>query len=263
MDYLHAIVLGIVEGITEFLPISSTGHMIITSSFLGIHDNDFIKAFEVIIQFGAILSVLVLYWRRFLPTWNFYRKLFIAFLPTAIIGFLVKDFVDQMLESVTIVAWSLIIGGIILIWTDKAFEKLMHTGKKVDELTTLDSIKLGIFQSIAMIPGVSRSAATIVGGLLMGMNRKEAAEFSFFLAVPTMAAATLYKVYKIHDTIQANQIQFLFVGCVVAFIVAMFAIKFFIGVVSKYGFKVFGYYRIALGVLLLVLIYSNVNLQIL
>lgn len=262
MDYLHAIILGVVEGLTEFLPVSSTGHMIITSSILGIHDNDFIKAFEVIIQFGAILSVLVLYWKRFLPTWNFYKKLFIAFLPTAIIGFIVKDFVDQMLESVTVVAWSLIIGGFILIWTDKVFAKLMHTGKKVDELTSLDSVKLGLFQSIAMIPGVSRSAATIVGGLLMGMNRKEAAEFSFFLAVPTMAAATLYKLIKIHDQIHLEQINFLILGCVVAFIVAMFAIKFFIGVVSKYGFKAFGYYRIALGALILILIYSGIDLHI-
>lgn len=262
MDYLHAIILGIVEGLTEFLPVSSTGHMIITSSILGIHDNDFIKAFEVIIQFGAILSVLVLYWKRFLPTWNFYKKLFIAFLPTAIIGFIVKDFVDQMLESVTVVAWSLIIGGFVLIWTDRAFAKLMHTGKKVDELTTVDSIKLGLFQSIAMIPGVSRSAATIIGGLLMGMNRKEAAEFSFFLAVPTMAAATLYKLIKIHDKIQLEQINFLILGCAVAFIVAMFAIKFFIGVVSKYGFKAFGYYRIALGALILILVYSGIDLHI-
>lgn len=262
MDYLHAIILGFVEGLTEFLPISSTGHMIITSSILGIHDNEFIKAFEVIIQFGAILSVLVLYWKRFLPTWNFYKKLFIAFLPTAIIGFIVKDFVDQMLESVTVVAWSLIVGGFVLIWTDKVFAKLMHSGKKVDELTSIDSVKLGLFQSIAMIPGVSRSAATIVGGLLMGMNRKEAAEFSFFLAVPTMAAATLYKLIKIHDKIQLEQINFLILGCVVAFIVAMFAIKFFIGVVSRYGFKAFGYYRIALGALILILIYSGVDLHI-
>lgn len=262
MDYLHAIILGIVEGLTEFLPISSTGHMIITSSILGIHDNEFIKAFEVIIQFGAILSVLVLYWKRFLPTWNFYKKLFIAFLPTAIIGFIVKDFVDQMLESVTVVAWSLIVGGFVLIWTDKVFAKLMHSGKKVDELTSIDSVKLGLFQSIAMIPGVSRSAATIVGGLLMGMNRKEAAEFSFFLAVPTMAAATLYKLIKIHDKIHLEQINFLILGCVVAFIVAMFAIKFFIGIVSRYGFKAFGYYRIALGALILILIYSGVDLHI-
>ncbi len=262
MDYLHAIILGFVEGLTEFLPISSTGHMIITSSILGIHDNEFIKAFEVIIQFGAILSVLVLYWKRFLPTWNFYKKLFIAFLPTAIIGFIVKDFVDQMLESVTVVAWSLIVGGFVLIWTDKVFAKLMHSGKKVDELTSIDSVKLGLFQSIAMIPGVSRSAATIVGGLLMGMNRKEAAEFSFFLAVPTMAAATLYKLIKIHDKIQLEQINFLILGCVVAFIVAMFAIKFFIGIVSRYGFKAFGYYRIALGALILILIYSGVDLHI-
>lgn len=263
MNYLHALLLGIIEGLTEFLPISSTGHMIITSAFLGIEDSQFLNAFKVIVQFGAILSVLVLYWRKFLPNWNFYSKLFLAFLPTALIGFIVKDFIDQLLNSVLVVAWSLIIGGIILIFTDKVFEKLMHAGKKVDDLSKTDFLKLGVFQSIAMIPGVSRSAATILGGLLMGMNRKEAAEFSFFLAVPTMAAASSYKLLKVYDTIKFEQVSILLVGCITAFIVAMLAIKFFIGIVSKYGFKGFGYYRIALGLTLLILIYSNVSLQLL
>lgn len=255
MSLLHAIILGIIEGVTEFLPISSTGHMIIASAMMGIEDNDFTKAFEVIIQFGAILSVLVLYWRRFLPNWGFYKKLFVAFLPTAIIGFIVKDFVDKLLGSVDVVAASLIIGGIILIWSDKIFAHLTHNGRKTSDLTYLDSVKLGLFQSIAMIPGVSRSAATIMGGMTLGMNKKEAAEFSFFLAVPTMAAATAYKLLKIYKTIEPNEIGLLAVGCFVGFIVAMLAIKLFIGVVSKYGFKFFGYYRILVGTI--ILFYTN------
>lgn len=261
MTYLHALILAIIEGLTEFLPVSSTGHMIIASSAMGIADDDFVKAFEVIIQFGAILSVLVLYFRRFLPDWSFYKKLFFAFLPTAVIGFIVKDGVDYLLGSVQVVAWSLIIGGIILIWSDRFFAHLHIEGSSVKDLTLKKSIALGIFQSIAMIPGVSRSAATIIGGLSLGMNRKEAAEFSFFLAVPTMAAATGYKVLKMYNTIQADQLGILAFGCVVAFIVAILAIKVFIGIVSRYGFKAFGIYRILLGVIILGLIYSGYNLE--
>ncbi|WP_374029998.1 undecaprenyl-diphosphate phosphatase [Bdellovibrio bacteriovorus] len=262
MSYLHAIILGIVEGITEFLPISSTGHMVIASSFMGIEDSAFTKAFEVIIQFGAILSVLVLYWKRFLPNWGFYKKLFVAFLPTGIIGFLAKDLVDQLLGSVQVVAWALIAGGIILVWSDKIFAHLTAMGRKTSDLSYADAAKLGMFQAIAMIPGVSRSGATIMGGLTLGMNKKEAAEFSFFLAVPTMAVATGYKLLKIYKTIESSQIGLLAVGCLVAFIVAMIAIKFFIGVVARYGFRGFGYYRIVLGVILLIMIYSGRNLTL-
>ncbi|WP_413612440.1 undecaprenyl-diphosphate phosphatase [Bdellovibrio sp. HCB-110] len=261
MSYLHAIILGIVEGITEFLPISSTGHMVIASSVMGIEDSTFTKAFEVIIQFGAILSVLVLYWKRFLPEWGFYKKLFVAFLPTALIGFVVKDLVDQLLGSVQIVAWALIVGGVILVWSDRVFAHLTAMGRKTSDLSYIDSVKLGLFQSIAMIPGVSRSAATIMGGLTLGMNKKEAAEFSFFLAVPTMAAASGYKLLKIYKTIEPAQVSTLLVGCFVAFIVAMLAIKFFIGIVTRYGFRGFGYYRIALGVVILIMLYSGKNLQ--
>ncbi|WII72335.1 undecaprenyl-diphosphate phosphatase [Bdellovibrio sp. 22V] len=262
MSYLHAIILGIVEGITEFLPISSTGHMVIASSFMGIEDSAFTKAFEVIIQFGAILSVLVLYWKRFLPNWGFYKKLFVAFLPTGIIGFLAKDLVDQLLGSVQVVAWALIAGGLILVWSDKIFAHLTAMGRKTSDLSYADAAKLGMFQAIAMIPGVSRSGATIMGGLTLGMNKKEAAEFSFFLAVPTMAVATGYKLLKIYKTIEPSQIGLLAVGCLVAFIVAMIAIKFFIGVVARYGFRGFGYYRIVLGVILLIMIYSGRNLTL-
>lgn len=261
MTYLHSIILGIVEGLTEFLPISSTGHMIITSSVMGIEDNSFTKAFEVIIQFGAILSVLVLYWKRFLPNWNFYKKLFVAFLPTAIIGFILKDVVENLLGNVQVVAWSLILGGLVLVWSDKAFAHLTSVGRKTSDLSYLDSVKLGLFQAIAMIPGVSRSGATIMGGLTLGLNKREAAEFSFFLAVPTMAAATLYKLLKIYKTIQPEQINVLMVGLVVSFIVAMIAIKGFIGIVTRYGFRGFGYYRIVLGVVILVMIYTGHQLQ--
>lgn len=261
MSYLHALILGIVEGITEFLPISSTGHMIIVSSMMGIEDNSFTKAFEVIIQFGAIMSVLVLYWKRFLPHWGFYKKLFVAFLPTGLIGFVLKDVVDQLMGSVQVVAWALILGGFILVWSDKIFAHLTAMGRKTSDLTYADSVKLGLFQALAMIPGVSRSGATIMGGLTLGMNKKEAAEFSFFLAVPTMAAATGYKLLKIYKTIEPSQIGVLLVGCLVAFVVAMLAIKFFIGIVTRYGFRGFGFYRIALGVVILILLYSGQNLQ--
>lgn len=262
MTYLHSILLGIIEGITEFLPISSTGHMVITSSVMGIPQNDFAKAFDVIIQFGAILSVLVLYWKRFLPDWNFYKKLFVAFLPTAIIGFALKNVVDQLLESVQIVAWSLILGGCILVWSDKIFAHLTAVGRKTRDLTYKDCVKLGLFQSIAMIPGVSRSGATIMGGLSLGLQKKEAAEFSFFLAVPTMAAATLYKLFKIYKTIQPEQIGILAMGTFVSFIVAMLAIKFFMGIVTQYGFRGFGYYRIVLGLVILGLIYTGHQLHL-
>lgn len=262
MTFLHAIILGIVEGITEFLPISSTGHMIIASSVMGIEEGSFTKAFEVIIQFGAILSVLVLYWKRFLPNWGFYKKLFVAFLPTAIVGFVVKDIVEQLLGSVQVVAWALIAGGAILIWSDKAFAHLTSVGRKTSDLSYADSVKLGLFQSIAMIPGISRSAATIMGGLTLGMSKKEAAEFSFFLAVPTMAAASGYKLLKIYKTIEPGQIGILLLGCLVSFIVAMLAIKFFIGIVTRYGFRGFGFYRIALGVVILIMLYTGHDLQL-
>ena len=262
MTFMQAILLGIIEGITEFLPISSTGHMIITSSVMGIEESSFTKAFEVIIQFGAILAVLVLYWRRFLPEWNFYRKLFVAFLPTAILGFFAKNLVDQFLGDVRIVAWALILGGVILIWSDKAFAHLTSMGRKVEDLSYSGAVKLGLFQSLALIPGVSRSGATIMGGLTLGMNKKEATEFSFFLAVPTMAAATGYKLLKIRDSIDANQAGVLLVGSLVAFLVAILAIKFFVNIVSRYGFRGFGYYRIALGVLILFILYSGHDLKV-
>lgn len=262
MTLLQAIILAVVEGLTEFLPISSTGHMVLTSYMMGIEESQFVKSFEVIIQFGAIFAVLVVYWRRFLPQWTFYKKLFAAFLPTGIIGFFVKDYVDILLGSAQVVAWSFIIGGIILILTDRYFAHLNTEGRKIDQLTYKDSLLLGVFQSIAMIPGVSRSAATIIGGLGLKMNRKEAAEFSFFLAVPTLAAATLYKTLKLYKTIEPEQIYLLLVGNIVAFCVAIVAIKSFIRFLSSHGFKYFGYYRILMGLIFLIMIYSGVELKI-
>lgn len=262
MTLLQAIILAIVEGLTEFLPISSTGHMVLTSYMMGIEENSFVKSFEVIIQSGAILAVLVVYWKRFLPNWGFYKKLVVAFLPTGIVGFLVKSYVDVLLGEAEVVAWSFIIGGFVLIWTDKFFAKYNFEGRTIEQLTYKDSIFLGLFQSIAMIPGVSRSAATIIGGLSLKMNRKEAAEFSFFLAVPTLAVATLYKGVGLLKHIESSQIHLLIVGNVVAFAVAILAIKSFIHFLSSHGFKYFGYYRILMGLVFLVMIYAGVELKV-
>lgn len=258
MTIWQAIILAIVEGITEFLPVSSTGHMIIASSVMGISHLDFTKMFTVNIQFGAILSVVVLYWKRFFQSTEFYFKLFIAFLPAAVLGFLLNDIIDSMLENVVVVAISLLVGGIILIFIDR----IANDETREREITYFDALKIGFFQCIAMIPGVSRSASTIIGGMLQGLSRKQAAEFSFFLAVPTMAAAGGYKLLKTYDTIQASDIQTLLIGNVIAFVVAMVAIKFFINFLTKYGFKVFGYYRIILGIILLALLASGYKLDI-
>ncbi|GAL85082.1 UDP pyrophosphate phosphatase [Sporocytophaga myxococcoides] len=260
MNFIEAIILAIVEGLTEFLPVSSTGHMIITSALMGINEQEFTKIFTVQIQFGAILSVVILYWKRFFTSLDFYYKLFVAFLPAAAIGFLLGDFIDSLLENVIVVAASLLLGGIFLLFVDRIFNPLK--GKSLDELSYKNSLIIGFFQCIAMIPGVSRSAATIIGGMAQNLNRKAAAEFSFFLAVPTMFAASGYKLLKDYKAIDASNLNVLIVGNVVAFIVALLAIKFFIGFVTKYGFKVFGYYRIALGLILLILLALGVDLKI-
>jgi undecaprenyl-diphosphatase len=258
MNVFHAIIIAVVEGITEFLPISSTGHMIITQKLLGLPPDDFVKLFTVSIQFGAILSVLVLYWKRFLQTVNFYFKLFIAFIPAAVLGFLLGDYIDMMLESVLVVAISLVVGGVILLFVDSWFKKPSDD----QNISYVKAFIIGCFQVIAMIPGVSRSAATIIGGLSQKLNRKNAAEFSFFLAVPTMLAATGYELLKTYKTIQPGQISTLLIGNLVAFIVAIIAIKGFISFLTKHGFRVFGYYRIAVGAVILVLLALGVDLNI-
>ena len=280
MNAFETIIIAIVEGLTEFLPVSSTGHMIIAQNLLGVESTDFVKAFTFIIQFGAILSVLVLYWKRFfqlnrtplpegtpvvkrfLHKYDFYWKLFIAFIPAAVFGLLFSDAIDAMLERVEVVAVTLILGGIFMIFCDRIFNK----GSEKTELTEKRALMVGLFQCISMIPGVSRSMATIVGGMSQRLTRKAAAEFSFFLAVPTMLAATVYKVYDLVKEggmeIITDNLSTLIIGNVVAFIVALLAIKFFIGFVTKYGFKAFGWYRILVGGLILGLILSGHNLTI-
>ena len=258
MTIFEAIVIAIVEGITEFLPISSTGHMIIAESLLGMDIDEFTKAFTVNIQFGAILSVVVLYWRRFLQSWTFYQKLFIAFLPAAVIGFLAGDLIDSLLENVLVVAITMFLGGILLLFVDKWFNK----ENPDQEVTYPKALKIGFWQCIAMIPGVSRSAATIIGGMQQKLSRTNAAEFSFFLAVPTMAAASAYKLLKDYKHINSENIGILLIGNIVAFIVAMIAIKTFITFLQKHGFKVFGWYRIVVGLVLIVLLLMGVDLKV-
>jgi len=264
MDWLQAIIIAIVEGLTEFLPVSSTGHMIIAESMLDVPPTDFVKAFTVIIQFGAILSVLVLYFKRFLQTWDFYWKLLVAFIPAAILGVLFSDKIDALLESVEVVATMLVLGGILMLFVDKLFAKTSEN----QEMTWKKALIIGLCQCVAMIPGVSRSMASIVGGMSQKLTRKNAAEFSFFLAVPTMFAASAWKMLKLISEPTSRQvltenIGILIIGNVVAFIVALLAIKFFIEFIGKYGFKAFGYYRIVVGGLLLALLWSGHNLSIL
>ena len=263
MSVLQSILLAIVEGLTEFLPVSSTGHMIITSSLMGIADDSFTKMFTVAIQLGAILSVVVLYWKRFFVSVDFYLKLLVAFIPAAIVGFLFGDYIDILLERVEVVAVTLILGGIVFLFVDKLFQDTAESGKQ--EVTYKNALSIGLFQTIAMIPGVSRSAATIIGGLAQKLNKKAAAEFSFFLAVPTMFAATAYKMLKFYlegNGLGSHEITLLAVGNVVAFVVAMVAIKSFITFFTRHGFKWFGYYRIALGVIILILFLAGVELSV-
>lgn len=232
--------------------------MILTQALLGVESTDFVKMFIVNIQFGAILSVVVLYWKRFFQSLKFYYKLLIAFIPAAIIGFLAGDYIDMMLESVLVVAVSLFIGGIVLIWIDKWLERT----SKDNEITYPKALKIGFFQCIAMIPGVSRSAATIIGGMTQKLDRKTAAEFSFFLAVPTMFAASGYKLYKGIDLLTAENLPALAIGNAVAFVVGMLAIRGFISFLTKYGFKVFGWYRIILSIVIFILLLMGADLSI-
>jgi undecaprenyl-diphosphatase len=270
VSLLQSIILAIIEGLTEFLPVSSTGHMIIASSVMGIASDPFTKMFTVAIQFGAILSVIVLYWKKFLPqkkslqlALQFYLKLLVAFIPAAIFGFLLNDYIDALLERVEVVGFALIFGGIFFLFVDSIFKE---NETRMDEAITYSrALKIGLFQTVAMVPGVSRSAATIIGGLTQKLNKRTAAEFSFFLAVPTMFAATLYKMYKFYDggqTFGSNEVVLLAVGNVVAFVVAMIAIKSFINFLTKHGFKIFGYYRIVLGAVILILYYLGAGLSI-
>jgi undecaprenyl-diphosphatase len=261
MSLLEAIILAIIEGVTEFLPISSTGHMIIGSSLMGIATHPFTKMFTVAIQLGAILSVVVLYWKRFFQSFEFYFKILVAFIPAAIAGLLLKDYIDAMLERIEVVGYMLLFGGIFFLFMDKIFR---HDRVTEDSVTYPRAFKIGMFQIIAMVPGVSRSAATIIGGLSQKLTKKTAAEFSFFLAVPTMFAATvlaMYQFFKEGGTFGAQEITALVAGNVVAFLVAMVAIKSFISYLTQHGFKIFGYYRIIIGIIILVLYYFGIELS--
>ncbi len=260
MGIAEAIILAIVEGFTEFLPVSSTGHMIIASSLLGIQHDEFTKLFEVSIQFGAILAVVVLYGKKFFQfrNWQFYAKLIVGVIPALLLGFLFSDQIDKMLESPTVVAISLLIGGVVLMFIDKMFQKPKLESD--DQISYGKAFTVGLFQTIAMIPGVSRSAASIIGGMSQRFTRNLAAEFSFFLAVPTLCAATGYKLLKAFNQTPAilqdyHNIITLSMGSAVAFIVALLAIKFFIGFLQKHGLKLFGWYRIIVGIALLIIIY--------
>ncbi len=249
MGYIEAIILAIIEGLTEFLPVSSTGHLIIASSFFGIADQDFTKLFTIVIQLGTILSVLVLYWKRFFQSIDFYKKLFVAFLPAVVLGLLLNDIIDELLESPLVVACSLVIGGFILLKVDEWFKS-----SEDDKISYMTALKIGFFQCLAMVPGVSRSGASIVGGMSQKLSRTTAAEFSFFLAVPTMFGATVKKTYDYYQDgfeLTSDQTNLLIIGNVIGFLVAILAIKSFIGYLSKHGFKVFGYYRIAFGLFIL------------
>lgn len=257
MSTIQAIILAIIEGLTEFLPISSTGHMVLMSSYLGIENDKFTKLFEVCIQLGAILAVVVLYWKKFFDfsKWQFYVKLALAVVPALIFGKLFDDLIDEHLGNPVFIATVLLVGGIILLFVDNWFKNPVITEEP--DINNVTAIKIGAYQCLAiMFPGLSRSAATIIGGMQQKLSRSLAAEFSFFLAVPTMTAATGYKLLKFisdEGSITGDQIKLLAIGNVVAFIVAVLAIKFFITILNKYGFKYFGIYRIIVGIIILAL----------
>lgn len=260
MTEVQSIIIGIVEGITEFIPISSTGHMIIAEKLLKINDDAFNTVFTVAIQLGAILSVVVLYWKKFFDfsRWQFYVKLAVAVVPALILGLIFSKKIDALLESSLTVAISMLAGGIVLLFVDNFFKNpTIHNEREVSYKT---GFIIGIWQCIAMIPGVSRSAASIIGGMQQKLTRSAAAEFSFFLAVPTMLAATVYKLFKYFKEFggfSTEQVKILAIGNIVAFIVALLAIKFFITMLKKYGFRIWGIYRVLVGIALLIMLYTG------
>ncbi len=263
MTFLQAFIIAVVEGLTEFLPVSSTGHMMITTALLGMKITPFVKLFTVAIQLGAILSVVFLYFKRFFKSIHFYIKLFVAFIPSAIMGLLFGDWIDAQLENVFGVAIALFVGGIILLFVDKWFQSpSIETEEKVG---FLKAFKIGAFQCLALFPGVSRSASTIIGGMSQGLTRQVAAEFSFFLAVPTMLAATLKKLldfYKEGLSLSGQEINLLLFGNLIAFVVAILAIKSLLNILNKHGFKAFGIYRIIVGAILILLFLAGINIAV-
>jgi undecaprenyl-diphosphatase len=265
MNIIHVIVLAIIEGLTEFLPVSSTGHMVVASALMGIGKDDFVKLFEIVIQLGAILAVVVVYFKRFFKSVNFYIKLIVGVLPAVVLGLLLKKHIDAWLENPLVVAVAFVVGGIILLFVDEWFNKPTINEEK--DINYLTALKIGFFQCLAMIPGVSRSAASIVGGMSQKLSRTAAAEFSFFLAVPTMFGATLKDLWDFHkkSTLTAPQIhedvKYLLIGSVIAFIVALLAIRSFITFLEKKGFKLFGYYRIVAGIAIIILYFTTTALH--
>ena len=251
MNFLEAIILAIIEGLTEFLPISSTGHMIIASTFMGNASDDFVKLFTVVIQFGAILSVVLVYFQKFIQSFRFYLLLAAAFIPTGIIGLLAKKHIDALLENVVVVAWMLLLGGIVLLFVDKFFAA-NETQTEEKPLDFKTAIIIGTIQSIAMVPGVSRSAATIIGGLSQKLTRKAAAEFSFFLAIPTLFGATIYSLYKERALLSVADLPMFGVGALAAFISAFFCVRWLLRYISSHDFMIFVWYRIVFGVLILI-----------
>lgn len=265
MNLVQVIILAIIEGLTEFLPVSSTGHMVIASSLMGIGKDEYVKIFEVAIQLGAILAVVVLYWRKFFDfaRWQFYLKLIIAVIPALIFGKLLNDFIDKTLGNPVFIAVVMFLGGIILLFVDKWFLNPQIDDEK--QVSNGIALKIGLYQVLAIIfPGLSRSAATIVGGMQQKLSRKAAAEFSFFLAVPTMIAATGYKLLKGYHEISANPsgVKFLLIGNAIAFVIALIAIRTFITFLQKYGFRLFGVYRIIVGVIILALYFSGYQMVV-
>lgn len=265
MNIIHVIILAIIEGLTEFLPVSSTGHMVVASALMGIGKDDFVKLFEIVIQLGAILAVVVLYFKRFVRSVDFYIKLVIAVIPAVILGVLLKKHIDKLLESPLVVAVAFVVGGIILLFVDDWFNRpVIKEEKNINHIT---AFKIGVFQCLAMIPGVSRSAASIVGGMSQKLSRTAAAEFSFFLAVPTMFGATVKDLWDFkknghfNTTDMHQDIKFLLIGSAIAFIVAMLAIKSFITFLEKRGFKLFGIYRIIAGVAIIILYFTTTALH--
>lgn len=260
MSIVQAIIIAIVEGLTEFLPVSSTGHMIVTSSLLGIEKQEFTKLFEVVIQLGAILAVVVLYYKKFFnfSRWQFYLRLIVAVIPALVFGALFSKRIKALMESNLTVGLSLLIGGIILLFVDRMFRNAKQNNDA--DITYPKAFSIGLWQVLAMIPGVSRSAASIVGGMQQGLSRKLAAEFSFFLAVPTMIAATgkdLWDWYKVNGTMSSGDVKMLLLGNLIAFVVAIMAIKFFITYLQKHGFRLFGWYRIVAGIIILFLVFQG------
>ena len=282
MTLIQTIIISIVEGLTEFLPVSSTGHMIITQHLLGVQSSPFVKAFTFIIQFGAILSVVCLYWKRFfhidrtpvpadvknpflrfIYPLRFYWLLFVGVLPAVVIGLAAKKsgLLDWLLDSIWAVAIMLVVGGIFMLFCDKIFNK----GREENKVNEKRAFNIGLWQCLSVIPGTSRSMATIVGGMANGLTRKRAAEYSFFLAVPTMAGATLLDLLDIlkEDAtwVNTHDLLMLAVGCVVSFVVALLAMKWFVSFLTKYGFKVFGWYRIIIGIIIIVMLLSGISLN--